>query len=209
MTELKYSCLLYKEILLGVDLMRSITLFLMAVALLIPNPAFAKPSRTCLKEATGEIRVRRKCPASKGFVELNAELLQGLGASQIGPQGPQGPTGPQGPAGQNGSSSVLCFAKVDSSGTLLNFGGTGTTSVEVSSAGGGYDITCNGNYSGGFTTYNEVTAVGSQENSHTSLGVTVDEADSDHILVHIFCRSITSGLGTPCYNSVIVMGPPQ
>ena len=83
---------------------RVIVFILTGMFFLLPN-ANAAPLRACLKTDTGKIVVRRRCKTNKGFQQLNAELLQGLGATQVGPKGDKGDkgdTGAQGPAGVTG-----------------------------------------------------------------------------------------------------------
>ena len=65
-------------------------------------PTAAAPQKACLKSTTGNLLIKRKCRAKKNETEVNAEVLQGLGASQVGPTGPQGPEGAKGPKGDQG-----------------------------------------------------------------------------------------------------------
>lgn len=81
--------------------MRYCLFVLVLCSLIAPYNADAAPLRTCIKESTGKILVRRKCPSAKGFTELNVNLLQGLGG-QTGPAGPQGPSGATGATGATG-----------------------------------------------------------------------------------------------------------
>lgn len=67
------------------------------------DPVEAKPQKACLKSSTGKIVVKRKCNKRKGQTRISAEVLQGLGASQVGPAGPEGPQGEQGVPGLPGA----------------------------------------------------------------------------------------------------------
>ena len=75
--------------------MRRMFIFLLVVAL-IPIELSAAPLKACLQNSTGQIVIRRRCPSAKGFRELSSDLIQGLGAAQIGKEGPQGEQGEQG-----------------------------------------------------------------------------------------------------------------
>ncbi|MCB0354643.1 MAG: collagen-like protein [Bdellovibrionales bacterium] len=71
----------------------------------VPYSAYSKPLKACLNTETGNIVIKRRCNPKKGHAELDAETLQGLGATQVGLQGatgPKGDTGPQGPQGPAG-----------------------------------------------------------------------------------------------------------
>ncbi len=70
---------------------------------LLPSAATARPQKACLKSDTGKITIKRRCKKQKGETRVSAEVLQGLGATQVGPVGPEGPEGPQGPQGPQGN----------------------------------------------------------------------------------------------------------
>jgi len=67
---------------------------LLFLAVLFPSVGLSAPRKVCLKSQTGEIVVKRKCRAIRGETPFNAEVVQSLGATQVGPVGPQGPPGP-------------------------------------------------------------------------------------------------------------------
>lgn len=92
--------------------MRYSALLCIALIILLPSASIAGPLRACLRSDSGKVLIKRRCKASKGEQEVNAELLQGLGATQVGPQGPKGDkgdkgnTGSQGPPGITGHESL-------------------------------------------------------------------------------------------------------
>ncbi|MCB0354694.1 MAG: hypothetical protein KDD64_14255 [Bdellovibrionales bacterium] len=89
--------------------MRLLILVILPLSFSFPVLSHAAPLKACLKSDSGKVVVKRKCKEAKGFQEISAETLQGLGATQVGPQGevgPQGPKGDQGPAGVTGIETV-------------------------------------------------------------------------------------------------------
>lgn len=78
------------------------SLFILSLFLLDVTSVYAMPNKVCIKSDTGVISVKRKCKAKKGFAPFSAETVQGLAATQVGPQGPTGPVGPQGATGAQG-----------------------------------------------------------------------------------------------------------
>jgi len=111
--------------------MRHSIAFFLIILFLFPAVSYATPSRICLKSDTGKIVVKHKCRAKKGEQEINAEILQGLGATQVGPAGPAGPKGSNGEKGGSGDNgeqgppgpSVTAYA-FDDSGTCFSLPGT-------------------------------------------------------------------------------------
>ena len=85
------------------------------VVVQLSQDAQASSLKACLVESNGKIVIKKRCNLARGFQEITSEVLQGIGASQVGPQGPQGPAGPRGPAG---APAVKYFAVVFESGTI-------------------------------------------------------------------------------------------
>ena len=82
--------------------MRIFAIAFLVLGFSLPVQTHARPLKACLKTETGKVTIRRRCNSARGFQEIDAETLQGIGAQQVGPQGPPGPEGPQGPAGVTG-----------------------------------------------------------------------------------------------------------
>ena len=110
--------------------MRLLSILVLAVSLTLPLFSQAAPLKTCLKTDSGKIVVKRRCKEAKGFQEISAEILQGLGASQVGPQGAVGPVGPQGPTGDQGPEGVTGIETVTDS-SPRSFSGIESHTVEV------------------------------------------------------------------------------
>ncbi|MCB0339963.1 MAG: hypothetical protein KDD53_10180, partial [Bdellovibrionales bacterium] len=83
MNSRKYMCrislLEFVNIFFSENTIMRLFFFLLLVLAFAPIEVTAGPLRNCLKSATGKIVVRKKCPAAKGFTEINAEILQGIG----------------------------------------------------------------------------------------------------------------------------------
>ncbi|MCB9030686.1 MAG: tail fiber domain-containing protein [Deltaproteobacteria bacterium] len=76
-------------------------LILLSIAIL-PSVTFAKPKRVCLKEATGELLIQKKCKPEKGFSDFTKDNVTSLAPTTVGPQGPKGDTGADGAQGPQG-----------------------------------------------------------------------------------------------------------
>lgn len=88
--------------------MRGLILILLSITLVcFPSNSLAASLKACLKADNGRVLIKRRCNAKKGQQEINAEILQGLGATQVGPQGPQGSQGPKGQQGIQGPSGIV------------------------------------------------------------------------------------------------------
>ncbi|MCB0354405.1 MAG: hypothetical protein KDD64_12800 [Bdellovibrionales bacterium] len=160
--------------------------FLFFFFLLSCPHAEAKPLRACLSDSTGKISIRRRCPEAKGFSELSADLVQGLGASQVGPAGPRGPAGPKGNPGPQGPAGELSSAYAH----VYQLATVGTSTVV-----GGADIP--------FSTNGILDGV-----SHTAgtTTVTIQETGTYSIA---FSVSITVGVGAAVTLALNGVGQPE
>ncbi len=109
-------------------MIRLLILFL-TLACLFPSQSFAKPLKACLNADTGKVRVKKRCRKKRNEAVLSAEILQGLGATQVGPQGETGPQGPEGPQGAQGLPGIANVTLDFSSGLNENIPASSTITL--------------------------------------------------------------------------------
>ena len=105
----------------------------------------------------------------------------------------KGNQGEPGPAGEDGSSTILCFAKVQADGTVVSFGGNGTTSVTAAPGlDGVYVVTCAGKYPG-ITSADDIHGFATSQSSLRNAAEThAGPAGEEEIRMTVLLRNLNS-----------------
>lgn len=161
-------------------LKNGITLLVLVACIEGVTPGNVQGAILCLESDGETVRTRRREVActNRGGTRLALSTLTG----QTGPQGETGP------------SALLCWANIQSDGTLNSYGGSGTTGVVVvRDSAGAYSATCTGTYTGltGSADISTFTTPGVSTFTSAATSVTVNETTID---LNVFTRNSSGTL---------------